>query len=126
MAYGRPADMSAQGVFNKVAEHMMSQGVRCQREGTGCVYRSGKMACAAGCLLTDEEAEGLDGPFAENWCAVCPEDLLGTKRLVESLQNAHDRGAPGNWEARLRSIAEDYELSADVLATPEATPQGGE
>lgn len=90
-----PETISAQEVFDHVLEHLREwDGEACAINGR-CVYRregAGNPACAAGCLLTDEETKALRN---FSWTAVNeygldPERLRPHAALIAGLQRLHD------------------------------------
>jgi hypothetical protein len=89
-----PETITAQEVFDHVIEHLREQkGERCIGDGS-CRYRNGKpgAACAAGCLLTDEEAKKLTEGVA--WTNQFSDDkparLEPHNALIADLQVLHD------------------------------------
>ena len=124
--------MNQQEIFDKVASHLITQGVQANHRPLlnqgdsypSCAYRgdNGTM-CAAGCLIPDEEYkpefEGL------------PWDLVGKKipslanltrqkhELISSLQGVHDNDS--SWQSiyvlkgKLSHVAYKFGLSADIL-----------
>ena len=118
---------SNQAVFDHVVEHLLEQGERCGvlRAGDSvlqCKYRSGDMACAIGCLLTDEEAamaDGLNGgqsliSHVMGYCPTVEERLRHIDlRLLEDLQNVHDDLDEGYNSTELRKV---WRQELEVLA----------
>lgn len=50
-------------IFDKVCNHLMTQGTPAQNSASQCRYRTGGLQCAAGCLIADEHYRlGLEGP----------------------------------------------------------------
>jgi len=117
--YGRPEDMTKQCVFDKIAAHMMKQGGKCLDDKGHCNYRNAEgKACAAGCLLTDEEA--LDNT---EWEGKCPLDLEFCLWMVVRAQHLHDNQSVDNWPKGLHKIARDYDLDPSIILQCE---RGGE
>lgn len=95
-----PETISAQEVFDHVIEHLREwDGQACDINGR-CMYRRkgpGNPACAAGCLLTDDEAELT----RNNSWGVVHNDERDPKRLrphadmILDLQRLHDRSTVG-------------------------------
>jgi hypothetical protein len=120
--------MNQQEIFDKVASHLITQGVQAVRNRwvgyPSCAYRgdNGTM-CAAGCLIPDEEYnpefEGLP------WMDVRPDipslaSLTDKDHdLISSLQYVHDNDS--SWysidilKEKLRNEARTYKLSSDIL-----------
>jgi hypothetical protein len=120
--------MNQQEIFNKVATHLITQGVQATSVmGSGypsCAYRgdNGTM-CAAGCLIPDEEYK--------SWFEGLPWDKVGhtipslaslTDRdheLINSLQGVHDTDSSWRFidglKEKLRYVAYGYGLSSDIL-----------
>jgi len=110
--YGRPETMTEQGVFDKIASHLMKQGTKCIDRDGACNYRNGfGQACAAGCLLTDEEATNSNAA----WRQQCPEDLVFCVSMVIETQNMHDCEAEWDWPRRLVNIAKNYDLDPSII-----------
>ena len=103
---------TAQAVFDHVSAHLIAQHVRSAGPLGGsevvCKYRGpGKLQCAAGCLMSDEEYdhswEGLDWRnLVEN--GLVPKTHLN---LILELQRLHDGTDPANWPSALRTMAAD-------------------
>lgn len=116
--------MNAQEIFNKVATHLLTQNAQSKsgfgNSGPGCRYRNPEgLACAAGCLLTDEEAALADG--LGNWVQVVMSVAIDVSRyddhtnLIQTLQSVHDRNSPHDWVKALAGVAEDHALATEVL-----------
>ena len=91
--------MTRQEIFNKVADHLLTQGRVATSSTTlpTCAYRSTDGAtCAVGCLIPDE----LYVPEMENksvytllwYFPDLPDYLHTNSRLLKSLQTIHDGG----------------------------------
>lgn len=98
-----------QEVFDYVATHLLTQ-MRRSSVGNDCLYRSGELKCAAGCLIADDEYnvsyEGLAwGELVMR--GVAPKDH---EDLIVCLQSLHDYGDVENWADRLIGLAEDLKL----------------
>lgn len=118
--------MNAQEIFNKVATHLLTQNERSVDVPEGstdlrCAYRSagGSRRCAAGCLLTDEEAKVADGLDSSSWVYV--RDVVDLSRfadhhdMIGGLQVIHDCDEPEKWRSRLHDFAAENGLSRAVL-----------
>ncbi len=97
--------ITKQGIFSFVYRFLVKQG-RPSANGS-CYYRmeeDGKvLACAAGCLLTDEEAEGLDDFDNTSWLSIGPRNrpvrFKGFEDFIQALQGIHD-----DWEGHHNSL----------------------
>jgi hypothetical protein len=127
--------MNQQEIFDKVATHLITQGVQALTTADVgisptivCAYRgdNGTM-CAAGCLIPDKEYK--------SWFEATPWGDVRYKipslasltnedhELIESLQLVHDW--IDNWKSidchldvlkeKLRYVASEYGLSSDIL-----------
>ena len=121
--------MNQQEIFDKVASHLITQGVKSTYVFSDggyprCAYRgdNGTM-CAAGCLIPDEEYDqGFEGC---SWFVIQEKipslASLTSKehKLIISLQDLHDSYV--DWDSmnslkiELRDVAFKYELSSDIL-----------
>ena len=105
---------TSQEVFEYVANHLLHQGEQCVTKKGKCAYKNGKLSCAAGCLIPDEEYNvNMEG---ESWCNLdyannFPDHML----LIENLQSLHDSFVPSVWKTQLINIAIEYELDYDFL-----------
>ena len=115
--------MSEQGIFNFVWRFMEKQGEPSKADGQ-CRYRvrrDGRMlACAAGCLLSDAEANSLPQARWDLFDArQQPLRFLPFNDLIQQLQNAHDSAAapyePANFvkrfQIRARQVAKEFGLT---------------
>lgn len=100
-----------QEVFSQVRAHLLKQKKRSIRHFK-CVFRTKSgLACAAGALMTDEEAAKLSDIDAQ-W-----DFFVETKRapsahqsLIKRLQEIHDDVSPRWWDMYLDQVAEDFKL----------------
>ena len=106
-------DATAQGVFDQVARHLLTQNAKSTYATytNSCKYRGHNgYKCAAGCLIADdeykEEFEGL------SWLSVGP---VFRRPLISRLQVTHDCIDLEEWKDQLLEIAEEFDLSAEVL-----------
>lgn len=111
-------ESTEQEVFDFVAHHLLTQDNRSTNE-TGCAYRSESgLMCAAGCLMTDAEAEQADGlSNGTDWESVVNAHLAPSYHfeLICRLQSIHDGQQPKEWKLYLSELADEYELNVDVL-----------
>lgn len=115
--------MTAQEVFDKVATHLLKQGV-CSADDDNdreCLYRgpNGTM-CAAGALIPDDKydpiLEGFPVTDPRVWSVLGLDDCL--KVLVFELQCVHDTRRyydKPNFVTGLRDVALTFGLNAAVL-----------
>lgn len=101
---------TAQAVFDHVSAHLLAQRTRSAGPLGGgevvCKYRGpGKLQCAAGCLMSDQEYdhrwEGLD------WNTLVEHGLvpMAHLNLILELQRLHDSTDPANWPSALHLMA---------------------
>ena len=128
--------MEAQDIFDRVSQHLLSQGVRStDEEELDNMYRgSDGTRCAAGVLIPDDEfdpaMEGMPWPLAGS-----AEDLtdaeesirqahnrlisiaerVGHHSFVKSLQLIHDVDEPSRWQASLTILATKEGLSSEAI-----------
>lgn len=122
----QPMDM--QEIFVKVSTHLFNQGRQSKNSKEQNRYRGPKgMKCAVGVLIPDELYHpSMEGFAVDALCRMYPETMKAiigddpdTKRLVISLQHAHDFWC--NWQSSvtlrlaLKRIAAQYKLRADFL-----------
>ena len=114
--------MINQKVFDKVAKHLLTQGVPATRltaAGPECAYRGDEgRACAMGCLISDEEYD----PTMEGGDVYTLVKKFGVLKdynidLLSSLQDIHDADKPCDWPDWLRSTAADFGLNAEIVDT---------
>jgi hypothetical protein len=111
-----PESLTAQEVFDTVARHLLRQNVKALDDDGRCRYRTGDTACAVGCLMTDEEVDGLVG---ESVIALydrgrLPRRLWQHVWLLQTLQGVHDCRYVAEWRDRLRALAESHGLDMRV------------
>lgn len=132
-----PAEISAQEVFDHVLAHLRAQeGERAADEKGFCSYRTLEgRACAAGALLSDEEAAKIRPVYqGKSWDTLqrdgyVPARLHPHVDLIRGLQVLHDRDAearivtqggyapydaPGDQpitRARVQRLAQDHGLT---------------
>lgn len=98
--------MTEQEIIDEVCVKMMAQGrkanANAQGEPTlGCFYKDGMgRRCGVGCLLTDEEVQGLidQGHNGRPVSQIpLPERLEPHRDLLQHIQAAHDNAWNGNF-----------------------------
>jgi len=126
-----------QGVFDRVAKHLLTQNKKARLEDEDtCAYRGAEgTKCAVGCLITDEaydylmEGEALVGVIVRDgsWTALSilpesrghrlanalnasgvPTEAAG---LLQCLQDVHDATTPNFWRGQLVDLARRYGLT---------------
>lgn len=110
--------LTKQEIFDKVVQHLLTQGVKSMDEVHGwCMYRGPNgIKCAVGALITDEvytddiENEPAAALFSA-YRRVLEEsgidpDSQETEQLLVALQDIHDREQCGQWRINLESLAE--------------------
>jgi hypothetical protein len=118
-------DTTAQEIFDAVAKHLLAQGEKSEAPVVGtngelvcnamsCRYRAGNLACAVGCLLTDDEARYNEGRnvYGAEFNVALDRHL----HLLDHLQKTHDHTPVEDWREKLRALAQACGLSAAVLA----------
>lgn len=116
--------MNAQEIYDKVAVHLLTQNAksmkRSEDDGEFCAYRGDEgRKCAAGCLLTDEEAGVADALPLSSW--ELAEERLDLSRfaehsgLIRELQAIHDHTKVNQWGVELARLAVKHNLSTAVL-----------
>jgi len=114
--YGRPAELTHQAIFDKVARHLLSQNSTAIGADGLCDYRTpGNKACAVGCLISDEEMMGIRPRGAWHLASKDFADLAEFYFLLTRLQSIHDHAHPVTWVHRLRDLAHRMSLSEGVL-----------
>lgn len=114
--------ITEQGIFNFVWKFIIRQGEPAVNYSM-CEYRTvnrnnGKvLACAAGCLLTDEEALYVRGP----WCNIddnaIPPRFRPFRSLIDDMQRAHDSAACSmgnfvcNFKKKMCMVAKSHRLT---------------
>jgi hypothetical protein len=109
-------EATAQEVFDQVATHLLQQKKR-SKEGKDCLYRSPKgLKCAAGALISDEEADKLDagGDFwrSLDWESLVQNGVAPEKhqKLIHDLQRVHDHQNLKDWPRALKEVADLHRL----------------
>ena len=114
--------MTDQELFDKVAAHLLKQGVRAESQfAGGCAYRGENgTKCAAGVLIADEHySDVLEGGKAIDAIVTLALKRSGVEEsqldLVHALQMIHDAVPPPGWKDELRNLAGLFRLSTAVL-----------
>lgn len=115
--------MTNQTMFNRVSKHLLTQKRKSVNKGECAYYGPNNLKCAVGVLIPRAkyspsfEGYGVNGSLDR--CA----DLrkvtgIDTPELIEiatALQYVHDDNKPSQWKAKLKQVAKQFELKADVL-----------
>lgn len=109
--------MSAQELFEKVANHLLKQGEKsCIDDGAVCAYRGKKgRMCAAGILIPDDV---YSKRFERcSWTSlVADEDFPENhSKLIRELQCVHDYFNVAIWRDVLIATASRFKLDAKFL-----------
>ena len=122
--------MNTLEVFNKVEEHLLSQGERSVKFLDMCAYRGARgLRCAVGCLIKDEfYHEGIEG--LAMWAGekinerhfMLEEALVNSgidldyamPRMLKDLQDLHDNENPEVWEQILQTLRGKY-FGAEIV-----------
>lgn len=107
---------TTQEVFDQVATHLLTQNRRSEDNISGdCLYRSGSLKCAAGCLIADSEYE--DSMENESWFQLCiTYGITKTHSLlIQKLQQLHDKHSPAYWKCELENLAKGSGLNTDCI-----------
>ena len=103
---------SAQEVFTQVKNHLLSQNRKSLLSKDICGYRGQYgTACAAGCLMSDEEAAAI--PEEQSWESLVVQGLVTTSKhenLIGALQEVHDIQPVPCWPDSLRELADEEGL----------------
>ncbi len=101
--------MLKQQAFDIVAQHLLTQNQKSIRGDGQCVYRSGNLKCAVGCLIPDDQYQES---FDEGK-GISIVRLFGTIEspygqiydFLEELRAIHDDYDPEQWRGLLKSLA---------------------
>jgi hypothetical protein len=108
-----------QVVFDKVAEHLLTQKERSEYQvNCACSYRGPKgLKCAAGCLIPDidynEEMEN------KSWGTLVSSGIVPATNmyLIGRLQRIHDIFEPFEWLTKLNELAREMNLDTSKCLT---------
>jgi hypothetical protein len=114
-------ECSDQEVFDFVAHHLLKQNQKCVFKSIGgqgsdtCLYRHGGLACAAGCLFTDDQySEDYDDGYS--WTDLVDKYKLPDDHceLIMQLQGIHDDHVPPEWPDQLSFMARAFGLRDSI------------
>jgi len=119
--------MTAQQLFNKMGNHLLTQGRKSMGPSGYCAYRGqGNTCCAVGILITDEEytdefeqksSDAVIGyPDAEHLKGLSITRLLPFRELLRDMQRAHDDIQNDTYfhediSRAMQYVAKDHKLS---------------
>jgi hypothetical protein len=128
---------SKQEIFDKVVNHLKTQGGKAVDIEGNCLYRDpAGRSCAAGCLIPDDIYEqeigsahnslGFAGlvslsPPVKSLFETVQEGAANAVELVRSLQLVHDGEKVTDWKSRLSVLAARHGLNTTVLEGWEST-----
>ena len=122
--------ITTEGIFRKVAKHLLTQGKRAYGKENQCKYRGeGGTSCAVGCIIKDEfYSEELEGKSVVSLKYLLGEPVTIRDRqkklhravsrsmdrrlmeddvnLLRSLQFIHDTHLPSEWHRSLTRLAD--------------------
>ena len=115
-------ETTKQQLFDAVVNHLLTQRERASGLSLGCLYRTDTgLACAVGCLVTDDEAHDMDNNMHGTQPTTTlsslvddrklPERLLPFVDLLDRLQRIHDSYGIDEWRQRLLELATDQGLA---------------
>lgn len=111
---------TAQQVFDQVAKHLLTQKKRAYDAAQDkCLYRYGKLKCAAGCLMTDKEYKPEMDSASQgggSWDSLIVSEMVPDVHggLISALQKVHDQREPSQWRSSLSCVAVDHGLKYDL------------
>lgn len=120
--------MTPQEIFDTVATHLFTQGVRAAREDGFSVYRTPEgLKCAVGCLIPDSdydfkmECGTINELIDSNYLPDDVHEVFADNRgLLRRLQVAHDVShdwdSSENMTVELNCVAAEFGLSPSILA----------
>ena len=128
-------DATAQQVFDQSVSRILAQGEKCMADtytGPACAYRDDywELACAAGHLMSDEEAKVLMLQLCNTGCGSDrawhtitgePMEAMPHKKLVRELQGVHDGWPIKDWPEQFHHLAVSRNLNSDVITAWRAT-----
>jgi len=104
-------EATEQQVFDQVKEHLLTQREKSFEEDNDlCRYRVGKLKCAAGCLIGDDEYNE-DAEY-NSWNSLAREGIVPSAHsgLIEELQLVHDNESVDDWGDALKDVAFKWNL----------------
>lgn len=112
--------MTAQEIFNKVAQHLITQNAKALNVLGVCTYldSSSGRKCAIGCLIPDGHRaqaynSGVTSMLYRNpdlRDAILPEDIKECYEFLFQLQAIHDSTTVSDWKSELITFANRWNL----------------
>ena len=104
--------MTNQQIFNKVAKHLIRQGITSEDANNFCQYRGPNgLKCAIGCLIPDHLYDPKwDNENFELALIAAVIGLYEHRELLVALQAVHDREYVCDWTWALVRCAEAFDL----------------
>ena len=108
--------MTNQEAFDRATDGMLKQGKRSERTIDGVTYcafrgRYGRKCAVGFCIPNKEYSKNLELNSSIEFVAGAVPSLHGVScDLLGVLQDVHDICEPEVWRARLRKVAEEFEL----------------
>lgn len=102
--------MTAQEIFDKVANHLLTQNQKSYERGRGGLYRFNGLKCAAGCLIPDDlYTLNMEGTRV---CGLSffHENFKNEIWMIRRLQSVHDNLEPKNWKSELKFMCSEHNL----------------
>lgn len=119
-----PHMLTAQQIFDKVAEHLLKQNDRCMSAKSVCSYSGDNgLKCAVGVLIPDElydrsmEGQSYSSIYGGSLSAALTKggvDLKLCIPLLNGLQRLHDHEKVSAWRAALVALAHVFNLNPKV------------
>jgi hypothetical protein len=131
---------SLQAIFDQVVNHLLTQNAVSWDTNGICQYRGPNgMKCAVGCLIDDAyyhpdmEDMSIQSAIRDQHIMASRKLLVDalinsgvdlndptTAKLLDHLQQVHDRSSPYNWEMRLKLEAEEFGLQFNYVKEAKA------
>lgn len=105
--------MNDQEAFDIMVKHLRKQGRKSAlMDGYTCMYRHPEgLKCAIGVLIPDSEYKPkIEGMTASFIVKKCPSLKDINWKLLNQMQNTHDRFSVEMWESRFIEIAKQFSL----------------
>lgn len=108
--------MNKQEIFNKVAQHLLSQNQKAMKDDKCCYRNDDGLTCAVGCLIPESRySEEIEGKVANElqdsyFRGIFDVSNIEIWNLLDDLQIVHDNVYVQNWKTALRQVAEGYNL----------------
>lgn len=105
--------MTKQEIFDKVVDHLLTQGEQALGEGQTCMYLTSEgLKCAVGCLIPPEKYNPEWEGNAVNLSILTALGITPDFRLLlYALQDVHDTWEADYWVEELQSVASRFALT---------------